>query len=99
MQLMTLHDMVLSVLEEVPATRSSDRVLIATVYERYYGVHDEPFYQVMEEMTDLPSIESITRVRRKIQEQREDLRAVKAVETERINRQLDFIEYAGGEIA
>lgn len=94
--LMTMHNRVLSILEAKPETRSSDRLLIEAVYDGY-GVVNLPFWQVME--SDLPSFETITRCRRKIQQEREDLRAVDVVENERINRQLDFIEYAKGDMA
>ena len=91
----TMHNKVMSVLEEYPATRSSDKLLIAEVYRRFYGTYKEPFYVVMGR-GDLPSLETITRCRRKIQEEHEELRAVDPVEKERINRQIDFIEYATG---
>lgn len=87
----TIHNLVLEILEARPDTRASDRLLIEAVYDRY-GVVNQPFWLVME--SDLPSFETITRCRRKIQQTREDLRAVGEVEKERIDRQLDFIEYA-----
>lgn len=96
-QLLTVHNMVLGVLTNEPRTRSDDRALAMEVYRRYYKVdiYKEPFAVVM--CNDkLPSIETIGRCRRKVQEEREDLRAVKAVEDKRISRQEDFIEYAGG---
>lgn len=92
----TMHHKVMQVLLDNPQARSSDKVLISEVYSRFYDVCNEPFWMVMEEMTGLPSFETITRCRRKIQEEHKDLRAVDPVETERINRQMDFIEYATG---
>ncbi len=90
----TIHKRVMAVLTDTPEARSSDKILISEVYSRFYDVCNEPFWQVMEEMSGLPSFETITRCRRKIQETHEDLRAVDPVEKERINRQIDFIEYA-----
>ena len=92
----TMHHKVMQVLLDNPQARSSDKVLISEVYSRFYDVYNEPFWQVMEEMKGLPSFETITRCRRKIQEEHEELRAVEPVEKERINRQIDFIEYARG---
>ena len=92
----TMHNIVMEVLTTCPPTRSSDRILIAEVYRRYYGIYGDPFYVVMT-MSWLPSFETITRCRRKIQEEHEELRADDPVETERINRQMDFIEYARGD--
>ena len=91
----TMHNRVMEVLVSYPATRSSDKLLIAEVYRRFYDTYREPFYVVMGN-SDLPSFETITRCRRKIQEEHEELRAVDPVEKERINRQIDFIEYAQG---
>lgn len=93
----TMHHKVMRVLLDNPQARSSDKVLISEVYSRFYDVCNEPFWMVMEEMTGLPSFETITRCRRKIQEEHEELRADDPVETERINRQMDFIEYARGD--
>ena len=93
----TMHNRVMEVLMDTPKARSSDKVLIAEVYSRFYDVCNEPFWMVMEEMHDLPSFETITRCRRKIQEEHEELRAVDPVEEKRIARQMDFIEYARGD--
>ena len=95
----TVHGMVYELLEKIPATRSSDRILVAELYSHFYGVGNEPFWQVMEQRSDLPSYETIGRCRRKIQETNEELRAVREVEDERISRQEDFIEYAKGGVA
>ena len=97
----TMHDRVMAVLTTYPASRSSDRLLIAEVYRRYYYICKEPFYVVMsmKELPNgekLPSFETIRRCRQKIQEEHEELRAVAPVEKERINRQSDFIDYARG---
>ena len=89
----TVHDMVDTLLKEHPATRSSDRALITAVYDEYYGILNEPFWQVMAR-NDLPSFETITRCRRKIQQDDESLRGTQAVERQRIYRQVDFLEYA-----
>ena len=98
-QLLTVHNMVLQTLKQRPATRSSDRLLISEIYTNYFGVGNECFWQVMECMDNLPSFETIARCRRKIQEQDVSLRGVDAVEKERINRQIDFIEYSKEGIA
>lgn len=93
--LQTMHELVKTILEEVPAARSSDRVLITEVYA-VYCVDALPFREVMLGGYDLPSFETITRCRRKVQEENEQLRAVDAIESERIHRQIDLLEYAEG---
>ena len=92
----TMHNKVMEVLMDTPRARSSDRLLISEIYKRYYGICNEPFHVVMS-MSDLPSFETIRRCRQKIQEENEELRAVKPVEEARINKQLDFIAYARGD--
>ena len=92
----TMHNRVMEVLTTYPASRSSDRLLIAEVYRRFYDTYRQPFFVVMSR-NDLPSFETITRCRRKIQEEHEELRAITPIERERINRQIDFIEYARGD--
>lgn len=92
-QLKTMHKRVERILRESPATRSSDRALITAVYDDYYGVINQPFWKVMAN-NELPSFETITRCRRKIQEQDESLRGTKKVEEARIDKQIDFLEYA-----
>lgn len=93
----TIHNMVLTVLSEVPETRSNDRLLISEVYNRYFDIVNQAFWQVMEEYGKaLPSFETITRCRRKIQETHPELRTTPVVEKGRDDRQIDFKEYANG---
>lgn len=96
--LRTLTQKVWWCLENYPETRSSDRSLILHVYQVFYGVFTTPFYKVMDD-GDLPSFESIRRCRQKIQEENEDLRAVKAVEDVRLAKQEEYINYAREELA
>lgn len=91
--LYTINQMVWFCLEQYPETRSSDRSLILTLYSEFYGVDCQPFFRVLER-NDLPSFESIRRCRQKIQQENEDLRAVKPVEDARIAKQEEYIEYA-----
>ena len=96
--LRTLTQKVWWCLENYPETRSSDRSLILHVYQVFYGVFTTPFYKVMDD-GDLPSFESIRRCRQKIQEECEDLRAVKPVEDIRIAKQEEYITYSREELA
>lgn len=90
--------MVWYILEKYPETRSSDRTLILYVYAEFFDTYNEPFYMVMAR-DDLPSFESIRRTRQKIQQEHEELRAVKEVEDVRIAKQEEYIEYAREELA
>ena len=59
------------VLREYPRARDDDNYLIALVYRNYYGVGSASFFEVMVNFKTLalPSPESITRYRRKLQEE------------------------------
>jgi hypothetical protein len=85
-------------LEKYPETRSSDRTLILYVYAEFFDIYSQPFYAVIAR-DDLPSFESIRRTRQKIQQEHEELRAVKPVEETRIAKQEEYIAYSREEIA
>ena len=91
--LKTLTRKVWYILERYPEARSSDRKLIELLYNKFYGMWDQPLYIVLRN-GDLPSFESIRRCRQKIQEENEDMRAESPVEDVRIAKQEEYIEYA-----
>lgn len=69
-QLIGQEAMVLEVLQEVEAARSDDYILFVEILERFYPeLVAMPFREVMSNHHQLgvPSYESITRVRRKVQ--------------------------------
>jgi hypothetical protein len=64
------EEMVLEILREVEAARSDDYILFAEVINRFYpNVVDVPLHKALikHREINLPSYESITRVRRKLQ--------------------------------
>ena len=88
-----LEDMIRPALRIYKSTRDSDEKLAVYIYHRYYGVpYDAPFKAVLLDY-NLPSIESISRVRRKIQAEDESLRGSKRKEKQRMDAQVDYIEY------
>lgn len=90
----TLEDMVRAVLEHDPKARDDDRILTLDVWVNVFGINPwSPIAEVMRNK-DLPSQESLGRVRRKIQQTDESLRGTKAKEAVRMSAQEDFIEYA-----
>ena len=98
-KLITIQQMVENVLRQYPGTRDDDRELIQTLYGKYYGIDFyKPWGSVIRDKS-LPSFESIRRCRQKIQEEREDLRAVKPVEDVRIAKQEEYITYSRKELA
>ncbi len=89
-ELKFVEDKVASILKEVPAARNSDRLLV-TIYLRSF--HDiTTFYQYCEKK-DAPSLESITRARRKIQGRGEYL-AEDNVQSNRAEEEKRFKEYS-----
>lgn len=91
--------LVKEILEKFPATRDNDQILYYRVCEAinekaltsnfgYVLLHRKDF--------ELPSIETVGRCRRKLQEKNPDLRASSKVEGFRAEREAEFREYAKG---
>lgn len=93
-RLKTLEDKVRAVLERDPKARDDDRILTLDVWCNLYGINPwSPVSEVLRNK-DLPSQESLGRVRRKIQETDVSLRGTKAKEDVRMKAQADYIEYS-----
>ena len=96
-QLKTTESIVLEVLEKVPAARKDDYVLIYNVLMKMNKLDllETPFYKVLLNHNDLgmPSWETITRCRRKVQEKRIDLIDEQKARY-RNKEQEDYIGYA-----
>ena len=97
-RLNTLEDMVRAVLKNNHAARDDDRILTLAVWVGVFGI--SPWAPVSEVMSNknLPSQESLGRIRRKIQQTDESLRGSKAKEAVRMSAQADYIEYAKTDI-
>lgn len=94
MKLNTLEDMVREVLKKDPVARDDDRILTLDVWVNIFKINPwSPVAEVMRNK-DLPSQESIGRVRRKIQQKDESLRGSKQKEKIRLEAQKDYLEYA-----
>ena len=93
----TLEEQVRAVLKRDSVARDDDRILALDVWCNIYGVNPwSPVCEVMRNK-ELPSQESLGRVRRKIQQTDKSLRGSKYKEQIRMDAQADFIEYARGE--
>lgn len=66
-----LYIKVAHVLAEYPRARDDDDFLVAIIYRNYYNVGQMPFFEVMTNLKEmeLPTAESITRIRRRLQEE------------------------------
>lgn len=93
----TLSARVKGILERHPQTRNSDDLLYLKVAETYDSdVLYRPFWEVMTRMAEIPipHYESVSRARRKMQEQHPELSAIPEVEYEREKNEKAFRDYA-----
>lgn len=89
----TLEEQVREVLRKDPKARDDDRVLTLDVWVNVYKINPwAPICEVMRNK-DLPSQESLGRVRRQIQRYDESLRGTKHKENIRLNAQADYMDY------
>lgn len=96
-KVMKLEPKVKEVLEKYEVARNSDDLLLLLVYQHINkDVCTLDYREVMMNRKELglPSAESVTRCRRKLQADNEHLRADKEVSEQRYNNQKEFIEYA-----
>lgn len=93
-RLNNLEDMVRETLKRDARARDDDRILTLDIWVNVFKVN--PWSPVCEVMRNrnLPSQESLGRVRRKIQQRDESLRGSKAKEDIRMNAQADYLEYS-----
>lgn len=94
MELKTIERAVLQSLENDVEARKSDFKLYIDVLE-YFGINAEPFKKLVRDNGgNLPSLESVPRCRRKIQEERPDLKDTRISTFRRKVREPDYREYS-----
>lgn len=92
-----VEPLVKEILERNEEARGDNFILVAEVYYRLVPeVANCSFTAVMlaHKEFKLPSIESITRARRKLQAEYEDLRPSEEVQNARLNETKEYIDYA-----
>lgn len=96
-RLNNLEEMVRETLKRDPKARDDDRILTLDIWVNVFKVN--PYAPVKDVMRnkELPSQESLGRVRRRIQQVGESLRGTKYKEKIRLNAQADYMDYARGE--
>lgn len=95
-----INNIVTHILETNPKTRNSDNELYIAVIEAIgRGNSDKPISEILLNLKGLglPCYESVGRARRRIQAQREDLRADDKVQDFRTEREIQFREFYGNE--
>ena len=92
-----LEELVRETLKRDPKARDDDRILTLDIWVNVFKVN--PYAPVKDVMRnkELPSQESLGRVRRRIQQVDESLRGTKYKEKIRLNAQADYMDYARGE--
>lgn len=93
-ELKTIEAKVEYLLEKYPHTRDSDKALLTNLYVMFYKVNIFDSFTDILFNDELPTYDTVSRARRKVQERREDLRAKDKVEAQRIADQEAYIEYA-----
>ena len=93
MRLNNLEEMVRETLKRDPKARDDDRILTLDIWVNVFKVN--PYAPVKDVMRnkELPSQESLGRVRRRIQQVDESLRGTKCKEKIRLNAQADYMDY------
>lgn len=98
MKLRNLTELVKTIMEQQPETRSSDNLLYIEVLKRTtsQNVLNMPVWLFYQNLTEwqLPSIETVGRCRRKAQQENPHLKAKPEVEGFRHDRETEFIEFA-----
>ena len=91
---MTLKSKILAILRVAPETRNSDKELIRQYYGRYHKgsvkALDGSLWLNMDDLKDLPSMESVRRTRQKIQNEDGLYQADKEVFHERVDRMVEM---------
>lgn len=93
-ELTKVKEMVRFELENRPETRDSDRALICRVYEDYFGIKNEPFFEVLMR-DDVPNFETIRRNRAAIQREEPALRASSFVQELRFEKEQIYFGFFG----
>lgn len=99
--LRNMTELVRTILEEIPETRSSDNLLYVEVLNRYTAETGKqtlmlPVWKFFLNLTEwgLPSIETVSRCRRKAQQENPHLKATAEVEGWRYDKETEFMRFA-----
>lgn len=98
MKVLSTHDEVFNIMFMYPDTRNNDKLLYYKVLEEYYPdtLAMAVGSYLLDRYTKVPSIETVGRCRRKIQEDYPDMGATEKVKHRRRRKEQEFKEYAHG---
>ena len=101
MKLRNMTELVRTIMEQQPETRSSDNLLYIEVLRHYTaetGIQalNLPVWMLYQHLTEwqIPSIETVGRCRRKAQQENPHLKAKPEVEDFRYDKETEFIGFA-----
>lgn len=100
MDLNSTKNLVQKILTEDLGSRNSDNVLYVNVCKNInLGATSRPFYDVMNNphKYGLPAFETVSRARRKLQEENEELRADTRTQEKRDEYEQMFFDFFGGD--
>lgn len=87
-----IYNLVKEILTEYPPARDNDDILVCEFY-RSIGVNIERPFRVIILNRSLPTVESITRMRRRVQEDCIELRASEFTQRRRARKTDDVLEF------
>lgn len=98
-RLETIENEVKKILEKEPLARKDDMYLYYIYCTKYGVLNSKAFVQLFYSKNfrkeyDIPVFESVSRARRKLQQEYEYLKPEKKVQDARTNKQADYIRYA-----
>lgn len=98
-KLLTIENEVKKILDKEPVARKDDMYLYFIYCTKYGVLNSKAFVQLFYNKNfrkeyNVPVFESVSRARRKIQQEYEYLRPEKEVQDARTNKEADYIKYA-----
>ena len=98
-KLETIENEVKKILEKEPLARKDDMYLYYTYCTKYGVLNSKAFVQLFYSKNfrkeyNIPVFESVSRARRKVQQEYEYLRPEKSVQDARTNKEVEYIRYA-----
>lgn len=98
-RLETIENEVKKILEKEPVARKDDMYLYFIYCTKYGVLNSKAFVQLFYSKNfrkeyNIPVFESVSRARRKVQQEYEYLRPEKSVQDARTNKEADYIRYA-----
>lgn len=102
-KLLTIENEVKKILDKEPVARKDDMYLYFIYCTKYGVLNSKAFVQLFYNKNfrkeyNVPVFESVSRARRKIQQEYEYLRPEKEVQDARTNKEADYIKYAINDI-